>query len=141
MRLTTVVLEGCTRAARVEPDELVLLPAPDVGALLQQQDWHAEASAADGPRVPAAGAQLGLLCAEPNKVICVGLNYLSHIREMGRDEPKYPTLFAKYSGALLAPHAPIAVPPVSDQLDWEAELVVLIGRQARRVPAAQALEY
>ena len=141
MRLTTVVVDGSTQAARVEQDELVLLPASDVGALLHQESWHSVASTTDGARIPASGAELGLLCAEPNKVVCIGLNYLSHIREMGRDEPKYPTLFAKYSGALLAPHAPIAVPPVSDQLDWEAELVVVIGRRARRVPASQALEY
>jgi len=141
MRLTTVVIDGTTRAARLEGDDLVLLPAPDVGSLLRWEDWHTLASTADGTRIAAADAELGLLCPQPDKIICVGLNYLSHIREMKRDVPHYPTLFAKYSGALLAPHAPIAVPPVSDQLDWEAELAVVIGRPARYVSAKEALEY
>ncbi len=142
MRLTTILIDGSPRAARVEPEELVLLPAPDVGALLRQRDWAAVASWSNGEtRIPTERAQLGLLCPQPDKVVCVGLNYLSHIEEMGRPAPTYPTLFAKYSGALLAPHAPIAVPPVSDQLDWEAELVVVVGRQARHVPASRALEY
>jgi acylpyruvate hydrolase len=141
MRLTTVVIDGTTRAARLEGDDLVLLPAPDVGTLLRREDWHTLASTADGTRIAAADADLGLLCPQPDKIICVGLNYLSHIREMKRDVPRYPTLFAKYSGALLAPHAPIAVPPVSDQLDWEAELAVVIGRPARYVSAKEALEY
>ncbi len=142
MRLTTVVVNGVTRAARVEKDELVLLPAADVGELLRQDDWSALAAAApSAERVSAAGAELGLLFPTPNKIICVGLNYLSHIREMGRDVPKHPTLFAKYSGALIAPQATIAVPQVSDQLDWEAELAVVIGRPARCVPAGKALEY
>ena len=142
MRLTTVVVDGSTRAARVEAAELVLLPAPDVGALLRRPDWPTLASASTGgPRIPADGAHLGLLCPQPDKVVCVGLNYLSHIEEMGRPVPTYPTLFAKYSGALLAPHAPIGVPPVSDQLDWEAELVVAIGRPARHVTPSRALEH
>jgi acylpyruvate hydrolase len=142
MRLTTVVVDGATRAARVEHDDLILLPAPDVGALLGLPDWHSLAAAGDrAERIPLRGTELGLLCPWPDKIVCVGLNYLSHIREMGRDVPEYPTLFAKYSGALLAPHAPIAVPPVSDQLDWEAELGVVIGRRARYVRADEALDY
>ena len=141
MRLTTVVIDGTTRAARLEGDDLVLLQVPDVGSLLRWEDWHTLASTADGTRIAAVDAELGLLCPQPDKIICVGLNYLSHIREMKRDVPRYPTLFAKYSGALLAPHAPIAVPPVSDQLDWEAELAVVIGRPARYVSAKEALEY
>src|SRR5689334_18389814 len=141
MRLTTVIVDGATRAARMEQDDLVLLPAPDVGALLRRDDWRSLAEKAGGTRIPAAGTEPGLLFPEPNKIICVGLNYLSHIQEMGRDVPKFPTLFAKFSGALLAPHAPIAVPPVSDQLDWEAELVVVVGLAARYVSAKKALDH
>jgi acylpyruvate hydrolase len=141
MRLTTVFVDGTTRAARMEQDNLVLLPAPDVGSLLRRDDWRSLAEKAGGTRIPAAGTEPGLLVPEPNKIVCVGLNYLSHIQEMGRDVPKYPTLFAKFSGALLPPHAPIAVPPVSDQLDWEAELVVVVGRAARYVSAKKALDH
>lgn len=141
MRLTTVVVDGGTRAARLDGDELVLLPAPDVGTLLGEEGWTWLAAAPAPDRIAHDGAELGLLLPRPDKIICVGLNYASHIREMGRDTPRYPTLFAKYRGALTAPHAPIAVPRVSDQLDWEAELGVVIGRPTRAVPPDQALEH
>jgi len=142
MRLTTAVVDGSPTAARIEADELVLLPAPDVGALLRRPDWRTVAAAPDaGPRRPLAGTDLGLLVPHPDKVVCVGLNYLSHIREMGRAVPAHPTLFAKYRGALLPPHADVAVPRVSDQLDWEAELVVVVGRAARQVPVEHALDH
>jgi acylpyruvate hydrolase len=66
---------------------------------------------------------------------------VTHIKEMGRDAPQYPTLFAKYDGALIGAFDPVALPSVSDRVDWEAELGFVVGRAARHVPAAQALDY
>ncbi|MDX3047840.1 fumarylacetoacetate hydrolase family protein, partial [Streptomyces scabiei] len=62
-------------------------------------------------------------------------------KEMGRPTPAHPTLFAKYDGALIGAHDAIHTPPVSDDLDWEAELAVVVGRPGRRVPREKALEY
>ncbi|MFF4120496.1 fumarylacetoacetate hydrolase family protein [Streptomyces sp. NPDC001714] len=148
MRLSTVRLPApdpgglITAAARYEADELVLLPYPDVGALLADgEDWHQRAAAADGERIPLEGASLAPVVPHPNKIVCLGLNYATHIKEMGRPTPTHPTLFAKYDGSLVGAHDDIHMPPVSDDLDWEAELGVVIGRRARHVAPDEALAY
>ncbi|SHH38660.1 fumarylacetoacetate hydrolase family protein [Streptomyces sp. 3214.6] len=143
MKLSTVrVADDRTAAARQEGDELVLLPFSDVGALLAAgDDWPERAAAADGERLPLAEASLTPLIPHPNKIICLGLNYATHIKEMGRPTPAHPTLFAKYDGSLVGAHDDIHMPPVSDDLDWEAELAVVIGRSGRHVPRETALEH
>ncbi|MHC3475207.1 fumarylacetoacetate hydrolase family protein [Streptomyces sp. 7R007] len=144
MRLSTVRIsdDRVTSAARQEGDELVLLPYADVGALLASgDDWHERAASADGERMPLAGASLAPLVPHPNKIVCLGLNYATHIKEMGRPTPAHPTLFAKYDGSLIGAHDDIHMPPVSDDLDWEAELAVVVGRPGRHMPREKALEY
>ncbi|CBG68646.1 MULTISPECIES: fumarylacetoacetate hydrolase family protein [Streptomyces] len=144
MRLSTVRIadDRVTSAARQEGDELVLLPYADVGALLAAgDDWQERAASADGERLPLAESSLAPLVPHPNKIVCLGLNYATHIKEMGRPTPAHPTLFAKYDGALIGAHDAIHTPPVSDDLDWEAELAVVVGRPGRRVPREKALEY
>jgi acylpyruvate hydrolase len=74
----------------------------------------------------------------PSKIVCVGLNYRNHIREMGRDLPEYPTLFAKFADCLIGATDDIVHPDETDQLDWEVELGVLIGAPARRATGAAA---
>ena len=74
----------------------------------------------------------------PGKVLCVGLNYRSHILEMGRDLPEHPTLFATFAEALIGAGDDIALPPESDAVDWEAELAVVIGSPVRRADDEQA---
>ncbi|GAA4704964.1 fumarylacetoacetate hydrolase family protein [Phytohabitans rumicis] len=142
MRLSTIRTAGRTAAARQDGDELVLLPYADVGALLASgDDWLARAAAVDGERVPLAAASLAPVIPYPNKIICLGLNYASHIKEMGRPTPRFPTLFAKYDGALIGARDEIRAPAVSDELDWEAELGVVIGRSGRDVPTDRALDH
>ncbi|WP_330351187.1 fumarylacetoacetate hydrolase family protein [Streptomyces sp. NBC_00582] len=143
MRLSTVrVADDQTAAARLEGEELVLLPFSDVGALLAAgDDWPERAVAAGGKRVPLAEASLAPLVPHPNKIICLGLNYATHIKEMGRPTPAHPTLFAKYDGSLIGAHDDIHMPPVSNDLDWEAELAVVIGRAGRHIPREKALKH
>ena len=97
MKLATVrTADGATRAVRVAPHGLIDLGSRDVGELLRQDDW-ADKAAAPGPLVEAADpGSFAPVVPAPGKVLCVGLNYRSHILEMGRELPKYPTLFAKY---------------------------------------------
>jgi acylpyruvate hydrolase len=138
MRLATVRRpDGTTAAARLEGDELVLLPAPDVAALLAEPGWREAAGAASGERVALAGADLGPT-VRPPKVICVGLNYRSHIEEMGRGFPDHPTLFIKFPDTLTGPYDDLVVPQASTEVDWEVELGVILGRPARRVDEAGA---
>ncbi|MEU4228500.1 fumarylacetoacetate hydrolase family protein [Nonomuraea sp. NPDC026600] len=138
MKLATLRLPGRTTAARVDGEYAVEIGAPDVGALLAEPGWHERAAAADGPRHPLAGADLAPVVPHPGKIICVGLNYRTHILEMGRELPAYPTLFAKFADALIGPYDDIVLPAVSEAMDWEAELAVVIGTEVRHASPEQA---
>jgi acylpyruvate hydrolase len=138
MRLATIRRpDGTTTAARLDGDELVLLPYSDVVALLSDPGWQEAAASPDGERVALAGADLGPT-VRPSKVVCVGLNYRSHIEEMGRELPDHPTLFIKFPDTLTGPYDDLVVPKVSRAVDWEVELGVVIGAPARRVDEAEA---
>ena len=77
----------------------------------------------------------------PGKILAIGRNYADHALEGGGEPPKAPLIFAKLTNALSAHNAPIVLPTVSETIDWEAELAVVIGRRAKRVAEADALEY
>ena len=132
MRLATVRSGDSTRAARVEGDGLVLLPHRDVGSLLDIPGWPAYAEAG-GQRVSLETTTLAPVIPQPRKIICVGLNFPAHQAEVGREPPKHPSLFAKFSRALIGPRDPIELPPaeVSTQADWEVELAAIIGTPVR----------
>lgn len=85
--------------------------------------------------------QLRPVVPNPGKIFCVGLNYQTHITETKREQPTYPVLFPKYASSLIAAGATIALPPETRQLDYEAELAVVIGRAGRRIPESQALDH
>jgi acylpyruvate hydrolase len=138
MRLATLRTPDGTRAARVEDGAAVELDAPDVGALLADPRWRERAAGADGPRHDLAGAELAPVVPRPGKIFCVGLNYRTHILEMGRELPRFPTLFAKFPEALVGPADPIALDPASQAVDWEAELAVVVGAPVRRAGTAEA---
>jgi 2-keto-4-pentenoate hydratase/2-oxohepta-3-ene-1,7-dioic acid hydratase in catechol pathway len=78
---------------------------------------------------------------DPDKLIGIGLNYRSHADEAGLDPPATPTFFAKYRNALAAPGAEVALPAASEKVDYEAEVAFVIGRQARDVAEADALDH
>ena len=140
MRLGTIRTASGTSAVRIDGDLAIEIGASDVGALLAAGDWRAQAGAADGPQHRIADLSYAPVVPRPGKIICVGLNYRSHIIEMGRDLPEYPTLFAKYPEALIGAFDPLTLPAESDQVDWEAEMAVVVGRRVRHAAAAAASE-
>ncbi|MEI4803562.1 fumarylacetoacetate hydrolase family protein [Bacillus sp. FJAT-51639] len=77
----------------------------------------------------------------PGKIICVGHNYREHILEMKRELPPYPVIFAKFANTVVGPQDNIPFYPISEQLDYEAEFAFVIGKRARNVSKADALEY
>ncbi len=78
---------------------------------------------------------------DPPKVICIGLNYRDHAAESGAPIPAEPVLFSKFSSAIIGPEEPIRLPRVSREVDYEAELVVVIGKRGRYIPEDQARNY
>ena len=92
-------------------------------------------------RVITGVAQLPVI-PSPHKIICVGLNYRDHAAEAGQPIPDHPPLFAKFSNSLIGPGEPIYLPEIApDQVDYEAELGVVMGRRASRVGVESALDY
>lgn len=139
MKLATLRTDGTTTAARVDGDTYTEIAGyADIGALLAQPDWHDIAAAAEGVQRKTDAVELGTVVTSPSKVLCVGLNYRSHIEEMGRDLPEYPTLFAKFADTLTGPNDQVMAVAEDKELDWEGELVVVIGRTADRVSEAEA---
>jgi 2-keto-4-pentenoate hydratase/2-oxohepta-3-ene-1,7-dioic acid hydratase in catechol pathway len=78
---------------------------------------------------------------DPRKIICLGLNYRDHAVESGAPIPKEPILFSKYATALIGHEQPIVLPPVSSEVDYEAELVIVIGQRGRNIAACEAANY
>jgi 2-keto-4-pentenoate hydratase/2-oxohepta-3-ene-1,7-dioic acid hydratase in catechol pathway len=117
------------RKARETYEELIAdtskLPhAGEKGWLVRREDayWHAPV-----PR--------------PGKVICVGLNYRDHAAESNMPIPERPVLFSKFATCVIGPGEPVVIPATSKQVDYEAELAVVIGRRAKNVTAAEAYEH
>lgn len=139
MKLATLRHRGGTAPARRNGDTWTLIEGyTDLGALLTQPNWRELAENASGTEVKAGEAELETVVPSPGKVICVGLNYASHIKEMGRDLPSHPTLFAKYAETLTGPFDPVTAVAEDPELDWEGELVAVIGAEAYRVSEEEA---
>lgn len=79
--------------------------------------------------------------ANSSRIICIGLNYKTHIAETGHEPPAYPILFPRYPGSLVGSGAPLVRPRVSDRFDFEGELAFVIGRPGRHIPAERALDH
>jgi acylpyruvate hydrolase len=130
---------GGTRAARLDGEELVLLPFADVRERLASgEDWAARARAADGERVAVADADFAPVVPRPEKIFGIGLNYAAHAAEANLPIPENPPAFAMFWRCLLGPNDPIVMPANSDMVDWEAELGVVVGRAVRHAGLEEA---
>lgn len=105
----------------------------DAGAL--------EEAKSHGCLVPARDAYWFAPVPRPGKIICIGLNYRDHAAESNLPLPDRPVLFSKFSSAVIAPGEPVVLPANSQQVDYEAELAVVIGRHAKNVSADRAYDY
>ena len=138
MKLATIRDGGSTRAVRIDGDEAIDLGVADVRAVLERDGWQDWAASVDGSPRPVEGLDYAPLVPRPDKTLCVGLNYRSHILETGNELPTHPTLFSKFSSALVGANDDVILPAESQKVDWEAELTVVIGKRGRRIPVEQA---
>lgn len=151
MRLVTFQQNGTERLGVVAGDSVVDLSqaAPDLPrdlvALIRAGKnafSAAERAAMAAPaaaRVPLDKVKFLPPVPQPGKIICLGLNYVDHATEGGHAKPSYPSFFMRVATSLTAHGEPIVRPPCSTQLDYEAELAVVVGRRARHVREADAL--
>lgn len=140
MRLVTVVRDGRRQAGRVEGSRVVLLPYEDVGALLAADGWRQLGDADGTAELALADAEFAPVIPFPEKILCVGLNYRDHAEESRVSVPEFPPLFAKFWRCLVGPYEDVAIPTNSEQVDWEAELAVVVGRPLRHASGPEALE-
>lgn len=109
------------------------------GGLERLSAWLAT-NAATAPRVPRE-ARWASCVARPSKIICIGLNFVDHAKETGKDIPKEPVVFFKSTTALCGPFDDVKIPIGGTKLDWEVELAFVVGKTARHVPLERALEH
>jgi acylpyruvate hydrolase len=138
MRFATIRTGYGTTAARLDGDMLIPLAAADVGEMLAAGGQGPGLAREGAEPVPVAEADFAPLVPRPEKIFCAGLNYRTHIAETGQEMPEYPTLFAKFAETLLGPRDDLVIPSVSERVDWEVELGVVIGSPLYRATAEEA---
>jgi 2-keto-4-pentenoate hydratase/2-oxohepta-3-ene-1,7-dioic acid hydratase in catechol pathway len=114
----------------------ILASGPLALRAVQEASRHPQAAKYD-----LKGVKLLPPVPDPQKIVCLGLNYADHAKEGGVPIPKDPVLFSKYATALIGHDDSIVLPPVSNEVDFEAELVIVVGKRGRCVSAGQAMEY
>jgi 2-keto-4-pentenoate hydratase/2-oxohepta-3-ene-1,7-dioic acid hydratase in catechol pathway len=140
VRVLTYLRDGELRSGLVTPEGVRELAAEDFNSLLLMTPAEVE-RLATGPAQDQAGLVLGPCSPRPSKILCVGHNYRRHAEETGTPLPQTPALFSKFENALAASGDAVPLPDVAEQYDYEAELGVVIGRPARRVSEARALDH
>jgi 2-keto-4-pentenoate hydratase/2-oxohepta-3-ene-1,7-dioic acid hydratase in catechol pathway len=145
MRLATLQTDTGSKAAVQADKDFVLLPGSVREILEKGEDGRklvAETlQLTAATRVPVHQARLLAPVPDPRKIVCLGLNYRDHAAESGAPIPKDPVLFSKYATALIGHESAIVLPPVSHEVDYEAELVIVIGKGGRNLRANEAPAY
>jgi 2-keto-4-pentenoate hydratase/2-oxohepta-3-ene-1,7-dioic acid hydratase in catechol pathway len=152
MRLATVITPNGPRAAVQSDDKFIDLNATDEslpttvrGLLAAGPDAMARAAKIakkGGDGVAVSSATLLAPVTDPGKILCIGLNYRDHAIEGGKAIPTEPVVFGKFINTLIAPGAAIKLPKVAEKVDYEAELVIVIGKTGKHIPNDEsALEY
>lgn len=100
-----------------------------------------ELAEADGAATPLSELTLLVPVPDPEKIICIGLNYTDHAAEAGLEPPASPTFFAKFRNALRADGETVVLPAASEKIDYEAEVAFVVGRRARDVSEADAIDH
>jgi acylpyruvate hydrolase len=141
MRFASVLHDGKPMAVAIEGDQAIPLDGiRELGVETPSsilRDPPLDRSSA----LPVQAVHRRAVVPKPPKVICVGHNYAAHIEETQRERPDYPVFFTKFATTLTGPHDDIPLPPESEAIDYEGELVVVIGEPGRRVPREHALEH
>lgn len=139
MRLVSYAFEGGHRAGVLRGDEVV-----DAGISMREllaDDRLGEPGEIDAPARPLSEVELLAPVPDPEKIVCIGLNYAEHAKEGRIEPPGSPTFFAKFANALRPHGATVALPAASEKVDYEAEIAVVIGRRARDVSESEALDH
>jgi len=150
MKLVTFEVGGTLGYGVVEGTDIVDVSAimmdrfPDLKSLVASGDAVAALSGVDlraATRHNLDSVTLKPVIPNPDKIICVGLNYEMHRQETGRDESRYPVLFTRFANSQMGHGEPLVRPRQSTKFDYEGELAIVIGKSGRHIPEAEALSY
>jgi acylpyruvate hydrolase len=141
MRFASVVHQGAPLAVAIDGDQAIPLRGVTELGLRTPLSLLRDPPLDQEFMLPAAELRRRAVVPRPGKVICVGLNYAAHIEETQRERSDYPVLFTKFATTLTGPFDPIPLPPESAAIDYEGELVVMIGERGRRVPRDRGLDH
>jgi 2-keto-4-pentenoate hydratase/2-oxohepta-3-ene-1,7-dioic acid hydratase in catechol pathway len=151
MRLVSYDAGDGARAGVLEDDRVVdawaLLGEPHRGGLRELlahervDDLRGRLGDTGAPSHPRSAVELLAPIPDPDKIVCIGLNYRSHAEEFDLELPAAPTIFGKYRNALVGPGATVALPANSEKVDYEAEVAFVVGRRAKDVAEAEALDH
>jgi 2-keto-4-pentenoate hydratase/2-oxohepta-3-ene-1,7-dioic acid hydratase in catechol pathway len=149
MKIASFFNQGIPSYGIVEGDQVIDLQPlkADLGYDLKAAITHGllsilpPASIAALPRVALSEVTFMPVIPNPGKVLCIGINYATHVRETGRDMPTYPMIFTRFADSQTAHLQSILRPKASHKLDFEGELAIVIGKKARHVKAENALDY
>jgi len=147
MKIVGFEAEGSLRLGIVEGDQVIDLQAADpnvptdLGAAIAANNGDLRPLADVANRAPASarrplkGLKFGLPVARPGKILCLGLNYLEHVKEGSQRDniPKFPTIFMRCLTSMVPHEQPIIRPKVSEQLDYEAEMMLVVGKRAKHL--------
>lgn len=149
MKFVSFTHAGLPTYGVVQGDRYVQPPAdflrrfPDLLAVLQAgaESELQQATVARGTSVDPAAVKTLPVLSNPGKLICVGLNYKSHVAETKRPDSEYPSLFLRFNDTLAADGDVVLRPAFSERFDWEGELALVIGKGGRHIPKARAFEH
>ena len=146
MRVASVETDGrktygiLTADGFCEADSGIRDAHPDLRALLGAGLLDALPGRLSRSMIPLTAIRFLPVVPNPDKILCVGVNYRPHVEEMGRDIPDYPVVFVRFANSLVGHREAVLRPRISDHYDFEGELAIVIGQRARYVKAADAFE-
>ena len=146
MKLATIVVDGSPHAAALRDGALALIgtAGADLGVLLRDgttTEQYAAMAAVAKRLLPLQGTRFLAPVLAPGKAVCVGLNYADHTKESAYEQPEHPTLFLRTATSLGADGTDVQRPAGDDSLDFEGEMVAVIGRGGRSIPKERALAH
>ena len=142
MRLGTLWTDAGSRTVVLRDGQLAGVPG-SLRELLAGGSDHLRRAVESATSLEAYDpSRLGPVVPDPGKVLCIGKNYADHVVELGGGEaPSRPEVFMRSRTSLTGPYRPVSRPRVSEQMDWEVELAIVIGKPGRYIPAGRAMEH
>ena len=142
MRVARFRVEGADGWGFVSGDAVrPVTGGPDLMHVLGDAEALRELARKSADEIPLGDVDLLAPIPDPPQFVGIGLNYRAHAAESGARVPTSPVSFPFFNSSIINPGDPIVVPPFTDEVDWEVELAVVIGKQARDVPVGEALDY